>query len=781
MAGVNAGVNVKLTADVGSFKKDIQSATSTVKTLDAQLKANESQLKATGDAEVYMSNKVGLLKQQLNAQKQVVAATNDALQAMKNRGVSPASSEFQKMEKNLANATGKMFEIQAQIKEVESGSAGAKKETDGMNEALKKIGKGVGFSNVTQGLKDITDRLESAGRAAVNMGKKIAKSAMDSTGWADDILTRAVQNSTDAETIQRMDNVAQFIDTDVDTIMAARSRLAKNSGKVEELFGLQTGGMSLEDQFWAVGEAIQGMTDDIEREQAAQEVFGRGWKELVPLFATGREEYNRLMGEQNVLTNEQVQKLGEADDKFQEMQIELQRLKNEFWAENADTIIDLLQWLIDNKDAVKTALTVIAGGFAMLKMGELALNVKKVVDGFGLIKSMGGKGGSPTVPTGGTGGGGGAAKTGFLSKAGAWMADGLGVSMAGAGGGLALIAGGTILAGKIVSDLNDAATKAREVSTNVNRFSSIGGGSGINNIPRELSNAMNGVMKDKRLVLQETVRALLGMSGNSSNAAYQMKWLAYNLGSDMFDAFNYPNTSGEDRNKLIDMLGMSGDYTPAAAAMMLRAAGVDVNDRRLTGSQSQAYQSALYYLDSHEGYMTKNGGFTEGLGIINDFFLKSGTFNENGEWSIPGLEETSEKVAGFGTTITDTGDNVELLGEEAYTASQHVSKMGELSGGAEHDVQALGAAAAAAAGVLLSIQAPNWAPHANGLPYVPYDGYLAMLHKGERVVPAREIAGRSFSSNLYVENMNMGGGMDADALAAAIAGRNRRMMAGYGS
>ena len=70
--------------------------------------------------------------------------------------------------------------------------------------------------------------------------------------------------------------------------------------------------------------------------------------------------------------------------------------------------------------------------------------------------------------------------------------------------------------------------------------------------------------------------------------------------------------------------------------------------------------------------------------------------------------------------------------------------------------------------------------HANGLSYVPNEG-LYHLHRGERVVPAREVASRSFSSNLYVENMNMGGSMSADALAAAIAGRNRRLMAGYGS
>lgn len=71
--------------------------------------------------------------------------------------------------------------------------------------------------------------------------------------------------------------------------------------------------------------------------------------------------------------------------------------------------------------------------------------------------------------------------------------------------------------------------------------------------------------------------------------------------------------------------------------------------------------------------------------------------------------------------------------------------------------------------------------YANGIHSVPIDGMLARLHKGEQVVPAREVSSRNFSSNLYIENMNMNGGLSADALAARIAGRNRRIMAGYGS
>ena len=71
--------------------------------------------------------------------------------------------------------------------------------------------------------------------------------------------------------------------------------------------------------------------------------------------------------------------------------------------------------------------------------------------------------------------------------------------------------------------------------------------------------------------------------------------------------------------------------------------------------------------------------------------------------------------------------------------------------------------------------------YANGLFSVPWDGYPAILHKGERVLTAREASTYNANSNLYVEHMHMGGGMDAQALAAAMAAQNRRISAGFGS
>ena len=426
-----SGVNVKMgVSGIAQFKSDINSAKSSVKTLEAQLALTEKEFKATGDAEAYMAKKSGELQAKLNAQKKVVASTEEALKAMEKNGVDRSTKAYQDMYRQLLKAKGGMADTQAEIAKLGTDTATAADNTDKMNDQLKQIGKGVSFENVTSGLKDVISKLENGAKAAISFGKKVAQSAMGSAGWADETLTTATKYGVDAETIQRMRNVAEFIDTDVDTILNAKSRLAKNKGNLAELIGVETDGMSVDEAFWKAGEAIMNLTDEFEREEAAQKVFGKGWHELVPLFTAGQEKYNSLMAEQNVLSNEQVEKLGEADDAFKKIEQEVERLKNQFWAENADKITDLLQWVVDNKDAVVAALTAIAGGFGLLKLGEAAANVTKLLNG---LKGLG-FGGAADAATGGGGGG------GFIGKTIAKVTGGAGLKGLVAANGASLLA-----------------------------------------------------------------------------------------------------------------------------------------------------------------------------------------------------------------------------------------------------------------------------------------------------------------------------------------------------
>ena len=108
-------------------------------------------------------------------------------------------------------------------------------------------------------------------------------------------------------------------------------------------------------------------------------------------------------------------------------------MKNQFWAENADKITELLQWIIDNKEGVVAAIGAIGVAFGGLKLAEMALNVAKVVDGFknlGVLKgageaagAAGASGATSTVGALGATGLGGLAGLGLIGASAAWAVD----------------------------------------------------------------------------------------------------------------------------------------------------------------------------------------------------------------------------------------------------------------------------------------------------------------------------------------------------------------------
>lgn len=406
-------VNVKLGVDLGDFNSGIKSAKEQIKTFDAALKYAEASLKSTGDAESALTTKTEALRGKLEAQKKVVDQYTDALQKMNAAGVEKTSSSYQKMQTNLLNAKAAMETTRAQINDLNTSQTNAAKSADDLATNVGKIGKNVSLQTLSDGLSKLNNSLERGARTAIRMGRTIARSAMSSTGWADDLSTRSTQYGIDVETLQRMENVAAYIDTDVDAIISARDRMSKNRESLAELLGISTDGRSVDDVFWEAGEAIMKLGEGFDQNEYAMKIFGRGWRELLPLFTAGREEYEALMESQSVLSKEQIDNLVKGDDAFKQVQQQAQLLINQFWADNAGKITELLQWIVDNKGPVVAAITAIGGAFAALKLGEVALDIAKVVKGFQGLTG-GGKGGTPApttgtptvLPTGGVTGGG---------------------------------------------------------------------------------------------------------------------------------------------------------------------------------------------------------------------------------------------------------------------------------------------------------------------------------------------------------------------------------------
>ena len=348
----NANVNVGVTG-VAQFKQGMKDAQNAVKTLDQQLKLNEAQFKLTGDAEAYMEQKTKLLQDKLEEQKRVVQQAEEALKAMSDNGVSKSSAAFQQMQQNLVRAQTDLANIQADLLGVEDAGDGASSEISEMNSQLNNINTQVSFESITEGIDGITSKLESAATAAFNLGMRLVSMTLDAASWADELATDAEVYGLKPEELQRMQKTAKLIDTSVESIVGAKKRLAKGLGENSEgvmgtfaAFGLDPNTMdTLDDKFWAIGDAIYHMSDAEEQEAYAQKVFGRSWNDLRPLFAAGRQEYEETNAKWSVVSDENLDKLTKLDDAYQTLSEEWETLKTTLLSILADALTPAMETL----------------------------------------------------------------------------------------------------------------------------------------------------------------------------------------------------------------------------------------------------------------------------------------------------------------------------------------------------------------------------------------------------------------------------------------------------
>lgn len=330
------GPSVKMRVDgVSKFKQDMKQAQSSVKTLDEALKLNEAQFKATGDAETYMQEKSDLLNRKMEAQQKIVDAAKAALNKMEKDGVNKASDAYQKMQQQVLKAETDLVSTQNAINGVGDAALNAATDADKMSEHLKDINKGVSFQNVTDGIGKITDTMQKAFTKAIQLGKAITKEVLGAGTWADDLATKAAYYQVSEEDLQRMEKTANLIDTSVDAIVGARSKLKKGLGNndkgVQEalkgLFGEGFESKNWEDTFWKAGEALMKFSDAEEQEAYAQKLFGKSWHELIPLFTAGRKEYEKVNDSWSVVSQENLDNLKEMDDQYQRLSGEFETFK----------------------------------------------------------------------------------------------------------------------------------------------------------------------------------------------------------------------------------------------------------------------------------------------------------------------------------------------------------------------------------------------------------------------------------------------------------------------
>ena len=754
-------VNMKLGIDVGAFKKGISDANAQLKTFDAQLKFAETSMKSAGNAEQGLVTKTNALEGKLKTQKSMIQQYTRALDEMKKNGVDPLSREYQQLQAAMLNTKTAMMETEQALNGLDSSQQQAASSATQLVNSVNSIGKKISLEHVITGINTITSGLETAASKAVQLGETIFSAVMDRARWADDTATMALMYGIDLDTFQRMQKlVTNGLDTSVDAMLTAQSKLNRGIGNgtsatmdaLRELGLLISGGkypneehLITEDSvklFWEAGQALMAMGDSFDQEATAQALYGRSWKELVPLFKEYKsfEDYEKALEGVQVNSEEDVNALAELNDKVDELKGNLETLSTDILAKLAPALTEganalngmitsLLEYLKTDKgqQMLEKMGTAVSGLFESL--GKI--DPEKVIEGFAGVftKIVGG--------------------LEWLTKNSGTVISTLEAIVI--GWGALKLTGGALEIMKLLDGLNTLRDKGMpQLPGTEQTGTGTGTGTGTTGGPSWvttfLNNAVNGMGVKAMYDLNNYVANIFrsAMEGKTTEEKQEYA-LMHDFGITQEELFSGPGVSqGRKFNIEMDL--------PEETKRLFEQT-ID-----LTKNQPAAYNP----MDEIKGMTLEE---KQAYALMHDFGIKP--IEDNDHFVVEDVDIEA---------ILNAKDGKEQIEEQVGTVSIPVTFVPAGGGGG--------------GGTPMFVY-DHWngmmnrlgtRGFANGLWSVPYDGFLARLHKNERIVPAREVgSSRNFSSNLYVESMYMNNGTDAAGLASAMAAAQRRTMNGFGS
>lgn len=719
-----ADVSVKMgVSGISQFRSEITQAQASVKTYDSALKLAEKQFRATGNAEQFLQDKTNALQGKLTAQQSAVRSLEAALKSMKDSGVDQASTAYQKMERNLLQAQAAVLDTQNDINNLGAESADAAGKTEKLADSLGGLNKKVSLEQVISGINSITSGMERASGKAIEMGKAIWDNVMNSARWADDSATMALMYGIDLDTFLRVQKLVQNgMDTSVEAILMSQSRMRKNVGSgsdsimevLRELNLLQTNQGKYENQeivpaddvalFWEAGQAIMSLTDAFEKEDKAQKLFGRGWKELVPLFTDykNQEEFNKALAQTSVNTEDEVSKLVELNDAVGKLEGQFDTLETKFLSEiapgltkGAEALGGLLENVLDyletpeGRQALEDMGTAVEGLFKDL--GEI--DPQKVVEGFtgvfnGIVDGL------------------------------KWLEENSGTVV---GAMEAIVAGwaGLKLTGGILEIV--------KLINGISGLAGVGAAAAAGQAGAAAGASWGGAFA------KAVIAAAPWLAG-----IYTLLNPAEGGNDDLIDSNGELTNTAKDLGYTLDSKGqIATNRKPGRSDLTLE----EIVSNASEGTKKQPLTIDLTY-DSKPVSTMGPAGQTMALLDI----LTGGKQQVEVPVDPEAPEDAAERIADQVGTV--------LIGARIVPIS-----LGGGPGGSGR-------------GVVAQF-------HANGLPFVPFDGYPAILHKGERVMTANE--NRSYTYNTYFGNVNLNNGLEVEQLAESIEKRNKRQRNGYGS
>lgn len=342
--------------------------------LGSEMRKLQAEYKGNTESTEFLTKKGELLDRQLLQQRDKVQTLQEALKNAA-RQYGESAEQTQQWQIKLNNAEAAQYDLEHAIEENNKALEGQGQTLAGLGDTVSdlagKLGVRIpeGAKNALNGMKGLsTGTVAAMGAAAAAVAalvkgvKALYATTLESAANADSILTEGMTTGLSTRTIQQLRYSQNLIDVSYSTISSSLTKLTQNMAKAQD------GNAALAESFASLGvsiteadgslrsseavfydlvDALGGMDNATARDAAAMELLGKSAQDLNPLIIQGSGALRELAQEAEntgyVLDESQVKKLGEVDDAYQRMQLQIEATKNQLAVEFAPVAKEALE------------------------------------------------------------------------------------------------------------------------------------------------------------------------------------------------------------------------------------------------------------------------------------------------------------------------------------------------------------------------------------------------------------------------------------------------------
>ena len=385
--------------------------------VNAGLKVNKQQMQLVTEQTKEMDDRQAALKQRCETVQQTLQSYRDKVEVLQQAYENSAKREGEaskvtmQWKASLISAQTEVAKQENLLKSLNDQQEQTGKTMTSLADVVNGLANALGIT-LPPGVQAAVDKLgqfSASGAAAVTvvggLVGALAKSTMDMSKTADDLLTLSTQTSLTTDQLQEFEYASELVDVSTDTLRGSLVKLTNNmqtaatgTGSAAEAFKklhvkVSDSSGKLKDNyevFLKTIDALGKMKNETERDALAMDIFGRSATDLNPLIEAGSGRLKELAEQAHevgyVVDNETLQSFGELDDAMQKLDKQGDAVKRSF----AEALLPVITAFAEALNAIPTpVLTAVISITSIATVVLLVVKAIKELQGpAGTVKSM---------------------------------------------------------------------------------------------------------------------------------------------------------------------------------------------------------------------------------------------------------------------------------------------------------------------------------------------------------------------------------------------------------